>query len=181
MPTNYLLRFALLFFLIAIFQNVKALNPSFEEKIRVEKTQLKISNKKNNSQNQLKSTKKAVFKPKSTKSKTKKEKYSLQKKLSILKFVLKNKPHNFDKVALKKSTNWNGQHTAGLLSWASVLVAIMAFFTGHFLLGILAVCSAILFLLLIFVEKGSKGIVDDVLWVFSQIINVIVILATIFD
>ncbi len=181
MPTNYLLRFVLLFFLIGISQNIIALNHSFEEKIKIEKNQLKIFNKKNSLLNQVNSTKKATFKPKSTKSKNKKEKISFQKKLSILKLVLKNKSHNSDKVALKKSTNWNGQHTSGLLSWASVLVAIMAFFTGHFLLGILAVCSAILFLLLIFVEKGSKGTVDDVLWLFSQIINVIVILGTIFD
>ena len=181
MSTNYIIYFALLFFCFGISQHTKALNPSFEEKISIEKNQLKISTKKNNQPNKVNSTKKATFKPKSTKSKTKKEKMFIRKKLSILKLVLKNKYHNSDKVTFKKSTQWNGQHTSGLLSWASVLVAIMALFTGHFLLGILAVCSAILFLLLIFVEKGSKGTVDDVLWLFSQIINVIVILGTIFD
>jgi heme/copper-type cytochrome/quinol oxidase subunit 4 len=67
------------------------------------------------------------------------------------------------------------------LSWASFLVAVMAFFTGHFLLGILASCSAILFLLLIFVETESKGTVDDVLWLFAQIINIIVIIGSIFN
>jgi len=57
----------------------------------------------------------------------------------------------------------------------------MAFFTRHFLFGTLALCSAILFLLLIFAEKRNKGTSDDVLWLFSQLINVTVILATIFD
>lgn len=162
----------LFFFCIGIFQNVKALTPSFEIK----------SMREQNIQNT--SSKKAVLAFKNAKLKPKKEKISFSEKLSILKLVLKNKPSKKRSIITKqayKQTEWNGSHTAGLLSWASLLVAVMAFFTSHFLLGIFASCSAILFLLLIFVKKGSKGTVDDVLWLFSQIINVIVIIATIFD
>ncbi len=169
----------LLLFFVGSFQNLKALNSlnnssnsSFKTKLIEES---KLPDNKNKHQLEEKSTKKTTCTSKSTKSTTKLKKISFRTKLSILKLVLKNKHH------IKKSTQWNGQHTAGLLSWASTLVAVMAFFTSHFLLGILALCSAILFLLLIFVEMGSKGTVDDVLWLFAQIINIIVIIGSIFD
>lgn len=164
--------FLFLLFCMEFSQNTYALVPSFEEKLILEK----------NKQNQ--SAKKAIFNHKKIKSKTKKRKISLRTKLSILKLVLRNKSskkYSYKAKSKKNIQEWNGQHTAGLLSWASILIAIMAFFTGYFLLGILAVCSAILFFLLIFVEKGNKGTLDDVLWLFAQIINVIVIIGSIFE
>ncbi|WP_338814466.1 hypothetical protein V9L05_03985 [Bernardetia sp. Wsw4-3y2] len=187
-------RIIFLFFLccIGISQNTNALSSFADSEFVAEKRETKISktesNRKNKHDYQKKSTKKTIFKSKNTKSNTKVKKISFRKKLSILKLVLKNKPSNKkyyrfkeSNKSIKRSTKWNGQHTAGLLSWASVLVAVMAFFTGYFLLGIFASCSAILFLFLIFVEKGNKGTVDNVLWLFSQIINIIVIIGTIFD
>jgi len=171
---------SLLIFLLGISQNTTAFNPSYKVKPVEETEELKFS-RKNKNQSKEKTTKKSASAFESTIQKTKKQKISFRKKLSILKLVLKNKHHNNKKHHTKKRVRWNGQHTAGLLSWSSVLVAVMAFFTGHFLLGILASCSAILFLLLIFVEKGNTGTVDDVLWIFSQIINIIVIIGTVFD
>lgn len=179
-----LIAFFLVLFFIGIFQNTKALTPSFESKFLIEKNQLKTLGIKNNNYNQQKSTKKTIFNSLNTKSNTKLKKISFRKKLSILKLVLKTTSSNKNEYRVKekrKAAKWNGQHTTGLLSWASVLVAVMAFFTGHLLLGILASCSAILFLLLIFVEKDNEGTVDNVLWIFSQIINLIVIIGTIFD
>jgi Flp pilus assembly protein TadB len=164
-------------FFVGISQNTTAFNPSYKVKPIEE---LKFSHK-NKNQRKEKSTKKSASASESTIQKTKKQKISFRKKLSILKLVLKSKHHKKDKHSTKKSAKWNGQHTAGLLSWVSVLVVVMAFFTGHFLLGVLASCSAILFLLLLFVEKGNTGTVDDVLWLFSQIINIIVIIGSIFD
>lgn len=180
MSINYLIRFTLLFICIVISQNSFALTPSFEKKM-IEKASL---SKNSTQRTHKKSNKKTVFEAKSTKLKSEKRKIPFRKKLSILKLVLKNKAsdtHSYKAHYKKNVQKWNGQHTAGLLSWASVLVAVMGFFTGHFLLGILALCSSILFLVLIFVEKGNMGTVDDLLWIFSQIINIIVIIGTIFD
>ena len=175
----------LLLFFVGSFQNLKALNSlnnfsnsSFKTKL-IEESQLPT--KKNKNHVREKSSKKTICTFENTKSTTKQKKISFRKKLSILKLVLKNKHHNKDTHHTKKRAKWNGQHTAGLLSWASVLVAVMAFFTSHFLLGILALCSTILFFLLIFVERGQTGTVDDVLWLFAQIINIIVIIGSIFD
>jgi hypothetical protein len=173
--------FIFLLFCIGFFQNTYALRPFFEEKSIVEKTLLKDSNQKYDQQQQENTTKKVIFESKRAKSKSKRKKISSREKLSILRLVSRtnsSKKHSYE---VRQKKKWNGQHTAGLLSWASVLVAVMAFFTGHLLLGILASCSVLLFLLLIFVEKGSTGTVDYVLWLFAQIINVIVVIGTIFD
>ncbi|AFM05333.1 hypothetical protein Fleli_2991 [Bernardetia litoralis DSM 6794] len=177
------LKTILLFLFFLIFSSffskeAKALNPSFDTKLILE------TQKAQPSKVEDKSNKKRVFAFKSTKVKKKVKKISFRKKLSILKLVLKNKSSKKHIHAIKsknKIQRWNGQHTAGLLSWASVLVAVMAFFTSHFWLGILAACCAVLFLTLIFIEKGNDGTVDDVLWIFAQVINVVVILASIFE
>ncbi len=181
-----------LFFFILVFQDTNALMPSLSTNL-LEKKDTKKDNLQNNLEvegstnkelNQSKAVEELVFASKNTTFKKKRKKISLRKKLSILKLVLKSKYHNkkkFHTSQNKKGAKWNGRHTAGFISWISVLVAVMAFFTGHFLFGILAACSAILFLFLIFIEKDNQGTVDDTLWIFAQLINLIVIIGSIFD
>lgn len=157
MPNFYVKIFIFLFCFIGTLQNTNALTPSSELKTEAKKYKLKTSDTKNVFQNTEKSSKKAIFQSKSTKSKTKKRKISFRKKLSILKLVLKSKAakkHRHKTKQKKQSKGWNNEHTAGLVSWTSILITIMAFFTGHFLIALIFFCIALLAFILAFLAKG---------------------------
>ncbi|WP_338762402.1 hypothetical protein WAF17_17550 [Bernardetia sp. ABR2-2B] len=160
---------------IGIIQNTNALTLSFELGTENKKYESKTSDTKNIFQKIEKSSKKTIFESKSTKTKTKKRKVSLRKKLSILKLVLKSnrakKRHRKPKLQ-KGAKRWNGQHTAGLVSWASILVAVMAFFTGSIITGILFSCVALLAFLLASSSKQMSNSSKIIIWFFIGLLLV---------
>ncbi len=149
----------LLIFATGFLQKAEALHPFL-------KTEL-IKSQKRKTGFLKKSTKKTIFNSKSESPKSKKQKISLRTKLSILKLVLKNKTskkRRYKNKSNKHSKRWNEGHTAGLISWASVLITVMAFFTGHFLTGFLFACVALLALILAFSAKNMSKTTKVVFW-----------------